>query len=124
MKGEDSMKRFAAVSFLFLMFFCGTLFTGGFLMSAETSGTTSNSHQQEVQALQEQMMNNQNVMNMIYVLQQEPAFQEVMSDPEIMEAINAGDMNKLSTNPKIIELLNDPRFQEINKELSNQNNMN
>jgi len=112
------MKRSVVIFFLFFIISCSAFFMGELSAVGETSDAATNSNQQEVQALQEQMMANQNVMALIYLLQQDPSFQEAMREPEIMEAINKGDFTKLSTNPKFMELLNDPRVQEINNELS------
>jgi hypothetical protein len=108
------MKLSATVFFLFVMMISST-----FLLSGSIArGQATDSYNENVEALQEQMMNNQAIMSLIYSMKQDPAFQKVLKDPEIMDAINKGDLSRLSTNPKFLKLLEDSRVQEINKELS------
>lgn len=96
------MKRSGAV----VAFFLSIL--GVFFFLSEVSAT-GRSYNEDVQELQNQMMNNERVMVLISLLQQDPDFQKVLNDPEIMDALSRGDIEKLSTNPKFIKLLNDPR---------------
>lgn len=73
---------------------------------------------QEMQALQGSMLNNEQVLNMILSLQNDPNVQKVLNDPEIMNAVLAGDINALMSNPKFMELLNHPKIQEIQKNMT------
>ena len=108
------MKRLGAVFVIFLSML-GVIF---FLSDLSAQGVGVHSNNADVQELQNQMMNNEKVMALIYLLQQDPDFQKALNDPEIMDAISRGDIQKLSTNPKFIKLLNHPRVKEINSELS------
>ena len=65
--------------------------------------------------LQASMMNDPRIMAMISSLQNNPDVQEVLRDTELMQAISAGDIGALLSNPKIIKLLNNPKIQEIGK---------
>ena len=79
-----------------------------------TSNTSINT---QVQALQKSMMNDKEIMNMILSLQNDPAFQEILKDPAIINAVNSGDINTLMSNPKFMKLLTNPKFQEIKKKI-------
>ena len=72
----------------------------------------------EVQALQTYMQNNQEIMAIIFSLQNDPDFQEIMSDPGILNAVNSGDIAALISNPKFMSLLNNHKIQEIQKKLA------
>jgi len=60
----------------------------------------------EVKKLQDSLLNDPGVMQMIQTLQNDPQFKSAMSDPAVMKAIQSGDMNALSQNPKIKALMN------------------
>jgi hypothetical protein len=66
-----------------------------------------------IQMLQRSMMSDPEIMGMIMSLQSDPSFQEVLKDPEILEAVNSGDIDSLLSNPKFMKLLNNPAIQEI-----------
>ena len=72
----------------------------------------------EIQALQTLIKNDQEIMNMILSLQNDPDFQEIMRDPNIVNALNSGDIAALISNPKFISLLNNQKVQEIQKKLT------
>ena len=72
----------------------------------------------EIQALQTLMKNDQEIMDMILSLQNDPDFQEIMRDPNIVKALNSGDIAALISNPKFISLLNNKKIQEIQKKLA------
>ncbi len=71
----------------------------------------------QLQTLQKSMMDDEQVMNMIISLQNDPDFQEILKDPAIINAVNSGDINTLISNPKFMKLLNNPKFQKIKKEV-------
>ena len=68
-----------------------------------SSGNTVNTP--DLQALQQEIMANEQIMAMIMNMQDDPEIQAILQDPEIMNAINAGDMNALLANPKFIKLM-------------------
>ena len=71
----------------------------------------------DLQALQQEIMANEQIMAMIMNMQDDPEIQAILQDPEIMNAINAGDMNALLANPKFIKLMQNPKIREITKEV-------
>ena len=72
----------------------------------------------EIQALQKGMQNDQEIMAIISSLQNDPDFQKIMSDPDILNAVNSGDIAALISNPKFMSLLNNQEIQDIQKKLT------
>ena len=71
------------------------------------------SSKDEINALQEQMIKDEELLNIINSLQNDPDFQRALEDPSILEAVNSGDINALLSNPKFIKLLNNPKILDI-----------
>ncbi len=71
----------------------------------------------DLQGLLGLMMGDPEVMNKILLLQNDPDFQAVLQDPEVMSAVMSGDINALLTNPTFMKLLEHQQVQEITKEL-------
>jgi hypothetical protein len=69
----------------------------------------------EVRSLQIKMMSDQEIMGLIQSLQNDPEFKKILEDPDILKAINAGDIPALMANPKFMKLLNNSTVQEIQK---------
>jgi len=67
----------------------------------------------EVMSLQNKMMSDGEIMNMIQGLQNDPEFQEILQDPELMKAVHAGDITTLAANPKFMRLLNNQAVKDI-----------
>ena len=80
--------------------------------------TTNPGVSSEMQTLQSSMMNNEDIMRMIRSLQNDPKVQEVLNDPDIMNAVLAGDINALMSNPKFLELLNHPKVLDIQRNMA------
>jgi len=82
------------------------------IRSKNSAGTSANTGG-EVMSLQNKMMSDDEVMNMIQGLQNDPEFQEILQDPEIMKAVQAGDIAALTANPKFMRLLNNQAVKDI-----------
>jgi hypothetical protein len=84
-----------------------------------TSGSAAmqDTHQSDMRALQERMVRDQKIMTMIQSLQSDPEFQKVLQDPEVMRAVNAGDIPALTANPQFMKLLNNKTVQDIQKKV-------
>jgi hypothetical protein len=76
--------------------------------STINSGTTG-----EVKSLQEKMMSDKEVMALIQSLQNDPEFKKLLEDPELMKAVNAGDVAALTADPRFMKLLSNPTVREI-----------
>ena len=81
------------------------------------AGSGSGSTTGEVQSLQKKMLSDKGIMNLIHTLQDDPDFNKVLEDPEIMKAIDAGDVAALQANPRFMNLLNSATVKEIEKKL-------
>jgi hypothetical protein len=71
----------------------------------------------DAQALQQNMMGDQEIMTMIQALRDDPDFKKVMEDPVVMKAMKDGDVSALMANPQFMKLLNNPTVKEIEKKV-------
>jgi hypothetical protein len=71
----------------------------------------------DVRSLQNKMMNDQEIMGMIQSLQNDPEFKKLLEDPDVMKAVNAGDIAALMANPKFTKILNNSTVQDIQKKV-------
>jgi hypothetical protein len=71
----------------------------------------------EIQSLQQKLMGDKEIMGLIQTLQSDPEFQKILEDPEVMKAVNSGDVAALTANPKFMKLLNNATVQEIEKKV-------
>jgi hypothetical protein len=83
------------------------------LSSQESGSQPAEGSQSQMEQIQSSMMSNPDVMSSIFELQNDPAMQAVLADPEVMRAIQSFDLEALARNPKIKALMNDPRLKRI-----------
>ena len=67
----------------------------------------------QVHALQQLMMGDPEIIRMIFTLLNDPDVQGILENPSIIEAVNAGDIEALTSNPKFMKLLENPTIQDI-----------
>jgi hypothetical protein len=79
------------------------------------SPSTGPSIDEQITALQNGMESDRSTMDKITSLQSDPDFQSLLNDPEIMNAVSAGNISALMSNPKLLNLINKPAVQEIIK---------
>lgn len=84
--------------------------------SIQTEGPPEGGRQ-KVEDLRNRVLADPEALQMIMGLQDDPDVQAVLNDAEIMSAAEAGDFDKLLSNPKIIKLLQNPIIQKIGKDL-------
>jgi len=72
----------------------------------------------QAQALQQKMMNDKEIMDKIRSLENDPEFQKILDDPEVMKAVNSGDVAALMANPQFLKLMNNRTVQEITNKVS------
>lgn len=72
----------------------------------------------DIKSLQDSMLGQADIMGLIQGLQNDPEFQKVLADPEIMKAAQAGDIATLMSNPKFMRLMNNQTVREIQKKLA------
>jgi hypothetical protein len=67
--------------------------------------------------IQERLIKDEALFQKIQALQDDPDIQAVLSDSALMEALRAGNLDALISNPKFMRLLENPAIQEIMKEV-------
>lgn len=68
---------------------------------------------EQLKALEKRILNDDEILTMLATLENDPAFKEIMEDPEIMRGVLSGDIPSLMSNPKFMKLLDNPTIQEI-----------
>lgn len=71
----------------------------------------------EIQAIQKSLLANQEILNIILTLQDDPEFRKILSDPDVMNSVLAGDVQSLMANPKFVKLLNHPKLKAIQRKM-------
>jgi len=71
----------------------------------------------ELKTLQESITSDQQIMQMILSLQNDPDIQELLQDPVIMEAVSSGDISTLMSNTKFRKILENPDIQHIQRKI-------
>jgi hypothetical protein len=74
----------------------------------------------ELQNLQNLIVNDPEMMNSISSLQEDPQFQAILQDTEVMNAVTSGNLNELLNHPNFIKLLEHQKVQEIAKQITEQ----
>ncbi|TCT21912.1 hypothetical protein EDC35_10310 [Thiobaca trueperi] len=67
----------------------------------------------EIASIQQQLATNPGLMGQITALQNDPAIQAVLADPELTRLILAGDLERLRADPRIQRLMEHPGIQGI-----------
>jgi len=80
--------------------------------------TMPNPAELQIQALQQLLTGDPELLQMIFALLNDPDIQGILSDPSIIEAVNQGDIETLSANPKFMELLDNPEIEAITRKLA------
>lgn len=73
----------------------------GSTRTSASSGSMNQASQSAVQSLQSSISSDPGMMTKILQLQNDPDMQAVLSDPELMRAIQSFDLQALQNNPKI-----------------------
>jgi len=71
----------------------------------------------DLQSLQGLIMNNPETLNKVMSLQNDPEFQAILQDPEIMNAVMSGNFNVLMSKPQFMKLLENDKVKEIQNKL-------
>lgn len=72
---------------------------------------------QALKVLQQSILSDQQVMQMILSLQNDPDIQELLQDAVIMEAVRSGDVNTLMSSPTFRKILEKPDVRKIQKKV-------
>ena len=68
---------------------------------------------QQIQAKQQQLMNNPQAMADLQQLMQDPEIVQLLSDPELVRAVTSRDMTAIQGNPKAQALINNPKMRAL-----------
>ncbi len=89
--------------------------------SVETAAPpASGAKKNDVAGLQQKMKGDPQIMNLILSLQNDPAFQKLMQDPEIMAAIQKNDYSTLMSNPDFIKIMNNSTVRRITEKVKSE----
>jgi hypothetical protein len=83
----------------------------------EPTSTTRQVQDMQVQALQQDMLSNPDLLRLVLALQKDRVVQDILSDPELMERINSGDLSALEGDPRIERLANHPTVKGMARDL-------
>ena len=78
---------------------------------------TNSSIDQELHTLHKSITSDQQIMQMILSLQNDPDIQALLQDAAIMEAVSSGDISTLMANPKFRKILENPDIQRIQRKV-------
>lgn len=81
------------------------------------SNSSDETTREQLKALEQRMMNDDEILTLLLALENDPLFKEILEDPEIMEEVSSGDIPTLMSNPKFLKLLDNPKVQEIRKRI-------
>jgi len=81
--------------------------------SAAGKSTNSGINQSNVNAMQQQLMSNPDIMRSITSLQNDPQIQAMLNNPQVMQSIMAGDVDSLMNNPDFKSLMDNPTIRDI-----------
>ena len=71
----------------------------------------------EVEALQQRLLADDNAMDKIRHLKDDPLFRKVLNDPEVLRALKSGDVSSLLSNPSVNQLANHPVVKDLGRSL-------
>lgn len=81
------------------------------------SGTPPDNMAGDVHVLQDKMMNDKEIMSKIQSLQNDPEFMKILEDPEVVKAVNSGDIAALMANPQFLKLMNNSVVRDIGQKV-------
>jgi hypothetical protein len=84
---------------------------------APPSATRPAANTEEMQALGQIMMSDPALQEQISNLSANPLMREILSDPELMQQVLAGDLEALSRDPRIQRLAEDPAVRRVSETL-------
>ena len=84
-------------------------------------GPSGANMQSDMSRLKNTMTSNPQIMQIVTSLMTDPQFQEIMQDPQIVNAAKAGDIQTLMSNPKFMSVISNPKIGQIRDEVQGQN---
>ena len=87
------------------------------IRAATPGGSGGRSERAQVDAIGQKMMADEEIMKMVLSLQNDPDFQAILNDPSIMQAIESGNLDVLTANPKFLKLMEKSKVKDITKKV-------
>ena len=82
-------------------------------LSTQTSQTQPEEISGKMDAMRNKLMGDKESLGMIMSLKDDPQFQEILKDPNIINAVKSGNTAALMNNEKFMQLKNNPIVQKI-----------
>ena len=67
----------------------------------------------EIQTLKNRILKNDELLDIVLALRNDPDFKAALEDPTVLEAVNSGDISALLANQNFVKLLNNPKILTI-----------
>ncbi len=112
------MKRKFLTILLVLVGICGVASSG--IAAEKGSAGVPAVSQSQVQELQGRMLGDEVIMALIQGMQNDPEIQALLSDPKVLQALQAGDTAALLKDPRFMKLLDNTQVKEIGTRLGAQ----
>lgn len=80
--------------------------------------SASGSARDQTKSIENQMIGDKDIMAIVLSLQNDPDMQNILQNPEIMKAVQAGDLDALMRNPEFMKLMDKQAVQDISRKLS------
>ena len=74
----------------------------------------------QIRQIQLDLASDGSIMSMITALQDNPQLKEILADPELMRAVNSGDLATLMASEKFMALLSQPDIKAITRKATGQ----
>ena len=87
------------------------------IRTAGGAGAIQSISPEDLMGIQQQLLNNGEVLDLIKALQNDPQIQTILADPQLLEAIAAGDVQTLMNNAKFKALIDHPKIKEISSKV-------
>jgi hypothetical protein len=88
------------------------------ISASDSKGTGNRATMEQASDVSKKIMADEEIMEMIMELQDDPDFKAVLNDPEMMNAINTGNIEVLLSNPEFVKLMNKAEVEAINRKLT------
>ncbi len=69
--------------------------------------------QNDLKQMEEKLLSDPKSVKILQDLQTDPAMQKILKDKDLMDAVNKGDLGRVSQDPKIKSLMNSKKLEEL-----------
>ena len=83
-----------------------------------TQNSSNSEYKTKMDSMAASIKNNPEVMDSVASLATDPAFQDMLNDPDIIAKVQAGDVQSLMNNPKFMNAIKNPKIKEIHDKIN------